>query len=208
MIGAVGVIVALDDQPVPSTGTSVRFGLIGQDGGMSDAPIVVISGLPGVGKSTTARHLAGRFERAAHVEADRLQELIVSGAVLPGVDGIGPEAQRQLDLRLQNACLLGRAFVDAGFTAAIDDIVIGEAVDALERHLDGYDFDFVMLAPDFAHVKQRWIDMGSPFADKWDWINDMMQNDTRRTGLWLDSTDLSVDQCVDAILTHVQGASR
>lgn len=186
----------------------MRLWLIGQDGWMSDVSIVVISGLPGVGKSTTARHLAGCFEKAAHVEADRLQELIVSGAVLPDVGEIGPEAQRQLDLRLQNACLLSRAFVDAGFTAVIDDIVIGESVDALERHLDGYDFDFVMLAPDFAHVKRRWIDMGSPFAHKWDWINDMMQNDTRRTGLWLDTTDLSIGQCVDAILAHVQDASR
>jgi adenylate kinase family enzyme len=44
---------------------------------MSDASIVVISGLPGVGKSTTARRLSDRFARAAHVEADRLQELIV-----------------------------------------------------------------------------------------------------------------------------------
>lgn len=174
---------------------------------MSDAPIVVISGLPGVGKSTTARRLALRFERAAHVEADRLQDLIVSGSVLPDVDGIGPEAQRQLDLRLRHACLLGRSFVDAGFAAVIDDIVIGDAVDALEHHLDGYDFAFVMLAPDFAHVKQRWTDMGSPFAGKWDWINDMMQNDTPRTGLWLDTAGLSVDQCVDAILAHVRGMS-
>lgn len=171
---------------------------------MSGTSIIVISGLPGVGKSTTARRLADRFERAAHVEADRLQELIVSGAVLPDMNGIGQEAQRQLDLRLRHACLLGRSFVDAGFTAIIDDIVIGHAVDALERHLDGCEFDFVMLAPEFAHVKQRWIDMGSPFAHAWDWINDIVQHDTRRIGLWLDTADLSVDQCVDAILAHLQ----
>lgn len=73
-------------------------------GDMSRPALVVVSGLPGVGKSTVAKAPARRFERAAHVEADRLQELIVSGAVLPGRDGIRRETRHQLDLRLKHAC--------------------------------------------------------------------------------------------------------
>jgi len=49
--------------------------------------------------------------RAAHVEADRLQELIVSGAVLPDIAGISPEAEKQLRLRLRHSCLLARSFL-------------------------------------------------------------------------------------------------
>lgn len=168
---------------------------------MRGAPVIVVSGLPGVGKSMTARVLARRFERAAHVEADRLQQLIVSGAVWPDADGIGAEARRQLDLRLRNACLLARSFADAGFAVIVDDIVIGEAVEELPSLLGGdCDFRFVMLVPDFTHVKQRWIDMGSPFAQGWDWIDDAIRNDTTRIGLWLDNTSLDVDQTVDAIV--------
>jgi adenylylsulfate kinase-like enzyme len=171
---------------------------------MKGAPVIVVSGLPGVGKSTTAGALARRFERAAHIEADRLQELIVSGAALPDLEGIGAEARRQLDLRLRNACLLARSFADAGFAAIVDDIVIGDAVDVLRDLLGDGDFHFVMLVPDFAQVKQRWIDMGSPFAHAWDWIDHAIRNDTTRIGLWLDNTDLGVDQTVDAIVAHLQ----
>jgi adenylate kinase family enzyme len=48
-----------------------------------DARIVVISGLPGAGKSTAARLLALRLSRSAHVEADHLQRLVVSCSAWP-----------------------------------------------------------------------------------------------------------------------------
>jgi predicted kinase len=87
---------------------------------------MVISGLPGAGKSTTARELATRFERAAHVEGDQLQRLVVSGCVWPeGNRDMTADAAGQLRWRLRNACLLARSFLDAGFAAVIDDIVAG-----------------------------------------------------------------------------------
>lgn len=170
--------------------------------------IIVVSGLPGVGKSTAARELASRFEHAAHVEADRLHELIVSGGEAPGLDGISPQARRQLDLRLKNACLVARSFVDEGFTAIIDDIVIGPAVGDLQEHLGDVPFTFVMLLPDFAHVKQRWIDMESPFADRWDWIDDEIRNRTERLGLWLDTTLLTPTETADHVVAHLVGSGR
>ena len=72
----------------------------------NDARIIVIAGLPGAGKSTLSRRLAQHFDAAAHVEADRLQDLIVSGAVHGDVNGISDEAARQIRLRLHHAVLL------------------------------------------------------------------------------------------------------
>jgi chloramphenicol 3-O-phosphotransferase len=165
--------------------------------------IIVVSGLPGAGKSTTAALLARRMPRAAHIEADRLQQLLTSGGVLPDASGISAEAARQLRLRLRNACLLARSFLDSGFTAIVDDIVAAHRYDDLVSELRGVPFGFVMLLPDFEHVKARWRAMGSPFVDAWDWIDDDIRSRTPRVGLWLDTTHLTPEETTDIIVERL-----
>jgi hypothetical protein len=167
------------------------------------ARILVVSGLPGVGKSTTARLVAQRMPRAAHVEADRLQDLIVSGGMWPGPAPASGDAERQLRLRLHNACLLARSFVAAGFSAVVDDIVAGSRFDHLVEELDGASFGFVMLLPDFEHVSARWRAMGSPFVDSWDWIDADIREHTPRVGLWLDTTHMTAEEAADAIVARI-----
>ena len=123
---------------------------------------------------------------------------------MPNLDGTSTEAQRQLDLRLENACLLARSFVASGFTAIIDDIVMGNRLTQVQKHLAGIDFEFVMLFPEFAHVKKRWADMNSPYVDKWDWIDDEIRNNTQRIGLWPDTTNLSATETISLIGTHLE----
>jgi hypothetical protein len=165
--------------------------------------IVVVSGLPGAGKSTTARLLASRWERGAHVEADVLQGFVVSGSEWPGVQPATGEAERQLRLRLRNACLLARSFAEYGFRAVVDDIVAGPRFAHVCEELDGAPFGFVMLLPEFEHVKARWRAMRSPFVDAWDWIDDEIRQRTPRVGLWLDTTALTPEATVDAILARI-----
>jgi predicted kinase len=78
------------------------------------------------GKSTIARLLAQHFVPGVHVEADKLQEMIVSGGQWASEPGEpSGEVAQQLRLRLKNTCLLGKSFFEAGFTVVLDDIILG-----------------------------------------------------------------------------------
>ncbi|MDA0352878.1 MAG: AAA family ATPase [Chloroflexi bacterium] len=170
--------------------------------------VIAIAGMPGAGKSTTAALLAARLPRAAHVEADVLQQMILGGGEWPAGGPIpSEEAARQLRLRLHNACLLARSFVDAGFTAVVDDILIGSRIDDLLQDLEGVPLSFVMLTPDYELVRQRWIAINSPFADTWAWIDETIRTSTRRLGLWLDPTTLTPDQVANEILRRLPEAT-
>ena len=164
--------------------------------------LFVISGTQGAGKSTVAQALARRFERGAWVSADALQRMIVAGGRWPEGAEMSSDAERQLALRLTHACLLGRSFVAAGISAVIDDIVIGDRLDALLHELAGTPFVFVMLRPRLEVVRAREATRGTALWEQWEWLDDVIEHKTPRVGLWLDTSDLSVEQTVDAIVAR------
>lgn len=159
--------------------------------------------MQGAGKSTVAAALARRFPKGAHVSADALQRLVVAGGVWPEAREMSAEATLQLRLRLRNACLLARSFAEAGFVAVIDDIVIGARVDELVQEMGAIPFDFVMLTPSLETVVRREQGRGTRLHELWSWMDREIRENTRRIGVWLDSSDLGVDETVDAILARL-----
>ena len=130
-----------------------------------DADIWIICGNSCAGKTTTARLLAQRLPRAAHVEGDEMQRLIVSGSrwATPGdsdpVTGrLTGEAGAQYALRIRNACLVAAAFADVGISAVVSDTVIHEGFESLIEVLCGRPVHFVVLRPSVAVLRQRGID--------------------------------------------------
>ena len=175
-----------------------------QDARQHQPAIIVVSGIMAAGKSTVARLLAGRFARGVHVEADALQRMIVAGGAWVGESGEPTgETARQLRLRLRNMCLLGRSFYEAGFTAVLDDIIIGDRWRELQDDLHGLPFSLVVLAPS-VDVVTRKRDMGrtkAPQGAAWaTYLDRELRVTMAGIGLWVDSSDQTPEETVEAIL--------
>jgi predicted kinase len=79
-----------------------------------------LAGPPAVGKSTTARALAARFEKSIHIPVDDLRGMVVSGLVLPSGDW-SSELVEQLTLARQTVVEMALIYHEAGYTVVIDD---------------------------------------------------------------------------------------
>lgn len=155
--------------------------------------------MQGAGKTTVARALAARLPRAAHVSADTLHKMIVSGGLWPEDRMMSDEAALQLRLRLRNMCVLGRSFAAAGFTAVLDDIIIGERAAHLREELAGASFTLVMLTPHLQSVKERETGRGTRLWEQWAWMDEEARA-TEGVDLWVDSSGLTVEETVEEIL--------
>jgi len=168
--------------------------------------VIVVSGVPGAGKSSIARALAQRFQRGAHIEADTLQKMIVSGASWPDPE-LTSESERQLRLRVTNGCRLADSFAAAGFCAVLDDIFVGDRIDHLRADLVSRPFHFVMLNPSLDALRQR-----NATRDKRDvfyqseQLYPVVQSQTQRIGLWIDTSWLDEAQTVERIVTSLAQA--
>lgn len=81
--------------------------------------IVIVSGPPGAGKTTTAAGLAANADRAVHVVSDELFRWITSGFVAPHL----PEAHRQNTAVLDATIAVVVTYADAGYDVYWDGVV-------------------------------------------------------------------------------------
>ena len=161
----------------------------------------LITAVPGAGKTTIARFLAQSFPRAACIEGDALGGCVVSRAVWPGQDPEA-EARRQQHLNVQNQCLLARSFAEAGFVPVMEYVFVErERLERYRRALAGIDLRFVLLDPTRDVVLRR--DRERPektVAELFVHLREVMVEELSGTGLWIDSSALSPEETVAAIL--------
>ncbi|MES9510443.1 AAA family ATPase [Streptomyces sp. NPDC000609] len=165
------------------------------------AGAVLLTGIPGSGKSTVAAALAGRFRMAAHIAVDALQQMIVSGGQWPS-PAANAEADRQIFLRARNACLLADSFVRAGFIPVLDDVVVRRShLDFYRTTLAAVPLHIVILAPGPAEAWRRNQAREKALATDWSPLDEAMRSELGQQGIWIDNAAQSVEETVEAILS-------
>jgi predicted kinase len=157
-----------------------------------------------VGKSTVAQRLAERLPKSVHLRGDLFRRMIVNGRAEMGLE-LTEEAYAQLRLRYQLAVSVAKQYRAAGFTVVYQDIVIGTYLPEVMAEYGDEPLDVVVLCPSAETVavreegrnKSGYSDTFTPVA-----FDQAFRAETPRLGFWLDSSELSVDETVDAILAH------
>jgi len=166
--------------------------------------LVILTGVPGSGKTSVAKALASLFPRSAHVEADALREAIRAGRVDPGASP-ADEAERQLDLVMRMAASVANELFAEGFTVVVDDVVVTRGrLDDYLGALRGSPLHYVLLAPPRSVVMDR--DRLRPeksVAEQYLWLYDLMERECLGLGLDLDTSEWDEQETASAIHTAV-----
>jgi predicted kinase len=167
--------------------------------------IILITGNMAAGKSTIAQALAERLPKSVHLRGDLFRRMIVSGQAEMSFE-LSDEAQQQLALRYQLAAESAKAYFRAGFTVVYQDIIIGSALAKMQATFQGFPLAVVVLCPRPAVVAARESSRsktGYSDAAAIRAFDQVLRLETPRIGYWLDSSDLTVAETVDAILRQL-----
>ncbi|MEO3797562.1 hypothetical protein ABGB14_45810 [Nonomuraea sp. B10E15] len=157
--------------------------------------VLVLSGPPAAGKSTVGRRVAGTRARCAFIDVDDVRQLVLAGMVAPWD---GAEGRRQRRLSAVNACSLAANFVAAGMDVVIADVLNEETLAVYRASLR----DLLVVRLEVAYGCARERAMGRPVHLTWDEFAMLHREQESVAGadLWLDTTELAVDDTVGRLL--------
>lgn len=168
-------------------------------------PVVLVTGISAAGKSTVADLLARRFDRGVHVKGDVYRRMVVAGREEMTASP-SDEAFRQLRLRYRLGAHAADAYHEAGFGVVVQDVVIGPLLGDYVAAIAARPLVVVVLTPSIDVVAAREAARGKcAYGDVADGIaalDRVLREETPRIGLWLDSSDQTPVQTVDAIVAR------
>ncbi|MGH4036058.1 phosphotransferase [Actinomycetota bacterium Odt1-20B] len=151
---------------------------------------LIVTGMPGAGKSTVTRLVAERLPRSARLDGDFISRLIVSGRVWA--------------LGKRNLCTLANNFSDAGFTPVIDWVIPDrKQLDFFASLVPARRVLFVVLAPgiEACQSRNRLRDLQERFDfDGYEDLDAAMKWELGDVGWWFDTSSLTPEESADRIL--------
>lgn len=167
-------------------------------------PLYIITGAMAAGKSTIAKELVQRFERSAHVGGDAFLRMIARGGAVMG-PVLDNEAVLQLHLRQDIAMDAVRRFIGAGFATVYQDILIGDDFIRVTTALADLAPRIVVLNPSVETLAGRDANRSKTgYSEQFrpDVLAEALQSNTPRQGLWLDTSDMTIEAVVETILKN------
>jgi predicted kinase len=167
---------------------------------------VIVTGMPGVGK-TTITDLVGRLlPKSAQVGGDAVNTMIRSGFVW-FMGQPTDEALRQDELCNRNMCALANNFIDFGFTVFMDTVLADRTeLDFFIALMSPRPVRLLVLAPGIEVCKAR--NANRPPEDQFDFdgyerLEADMQREFGDIGWWLDTADMTANATAERIAAEL-----
>jgi cytidylate kinase len=115
------------------------------------APLLIVTGPPGAGKSTVAGIVADLFEPSVLVEGDAFFAFLRRGAIEPWL----PDARAQNEVVTEGAAAVAGRYARGGFTTVYDGVVGPWFLPSFAAATGLSRLDYVMLLPSVERCVER-----------------------------------------------------